>query len=194
MSEEKYFYKGSGLYYLEDDVSEFSVIEVYPELPYEELGKKDLDLYKKYIEYHRGTSPDYTISAKSREELYELYLYFSNLGYRNIKVKDISENDYNLSGFEMIYKFWQRRRFFKMEDIKKEFNSGVGRNSTGELSTEELPSFMKFYLRIRVDFKDLEKFINEVKNLKSMKYKNYWLFPGHRIWDDDWINNKYLIA
>ena len=108
--------------------------------------------------------------------------------------KDISENDYNLSGFEMIYKFWQRRRFFKMEDIKKEFNSGVGRNSTGELSTEELPSFMKFYLRIRVDFKDLEKFINEVKNLKSMKYKNYWLFPGHRIWDDDWINNKYLIA
>ena len=190
----KTFYKGDDLYYLEDGIDKFSIICVWPELPYEKLEEKDLNLYKKYIEYYQGTSPSYIISVKSRQELYELYVYFSDLGYHNIKVCDISKDDYELQDTEKIFRRCQERQYFKMEDIRADYCGGVGRNSFGELSKEELPAFMKFYLRIRVDFKNLEKFIEEIKNLKCRNYKNYWLFPGHNIWDDERINNKYLIG
>lgn len=175
-------------YALDDGLNRFSIISTYPKLPYE-YSPRVLDIWKNDFlrDQSMNKQLDIRIFFHSREELYEVYIYLLNSGWDDIIVKDI--NDDIEDPHYYLRKVLAKRRWFNISDIVQK-RSGYP-SSVDSIDWETaIPGYTELdlyasktsfaYIDVRVNFKNIEKFIQDIKGLRALGYKNLWRYPGEK--------------
>lgn len=189
------------LHYALDGLDKFSVISAYPELPFT-YTKNELDRYKlnviNQLSWYDHGQGIWKVSTHTYEEIFELYPYFIQRGYK-VKISA----DY-ANGLNYVPEYKNKRRWFYMDNIKNhtqgfpfdpkiKFMYDMDPRLMDGCSPREHCVMSYVNLDILVSFNKLDRFIEDIKGLRKLSYKNVWLYYEREIQVYEEINNKLLI-
>ena len=150
-------------------LNKWSVLAVHPELPETEIFMEDThyrEIYLNNIRYYSlsGEVP-FIIYFNSRQEMYQIFSYFLDLGYNHIKINDPCDETGNDTFRRFNKRIWFSDSYLKSLDFKDNMLFTI---HSGSYCLER---YGLMSLTVRVPMKYFTNFLINVDNLKQLNYR-----------------------